>query len=144
MNSGRQHILVVDDQPDNLLVLADLLGSEHVVHTVNSGQKALDYLTLGHRADLVMLDVMMPEMDGFEVCRRLKASPRTCHIPVLFLSSLESANYQALGLSLGAEDFLRKPFSPPVIQARVRDYLRLARAARPLGSDNDAPAIPEK
>jgi putative two-component system response regulator len=131
------HILVVDDQPDNLLILEDLLGEHYVVHSVASGETALGYLTLGHLADLILLDVMMPGINGFEVCRRLKAEPRTRDIPVLFLTSLDSATDEAMGLSLGAEDFIHKPLSPPVVLARVRSHLQLAAARRALKLRNE-------
>ena len=70
--NGRSHVLVVDDQPDNLLILEDMLGEEHAVHTADSGREALAWVEGGEPVDLVLLDVMMPDLDGFEVCRRLK------------------------------------------------------------------------
>jgi CheY-like chemotaxis protein len=88
-------VLVVDDQPDNLLILEYLLGSHYSVHAVSDGSEALAYLAAGGAAELVLLDVMMPGLDGFEVCRRLKGSPATRDIPVIFLTSLESAALQA-------------------------------------------------
>ncbi len=131
------HILVVDDQADNRLILEDLLGDHYAVHTVVSGEEAIDHLTLGHPADLILLDVMMPGIDGFEVCRRLKAEHRTREIPVLFLTSLDRAADEAHGLSLGAEDFIHKPFSPPVVLARVRNHLQLASTRRALERRNE-------
>ena len=131
------HILVVDDQADNRLILEDLLGDHYAVHTAVSGEEAIDHLALGHPADLILLDVMMPGIDGFEVCRRLKADHRTREIPVLFLTSLDRASDEAHGLSLGAEDFIHKPFSPPVVLARVRNHLQLASTRRALERRND-------
>lgn len=122
------HILAVDDQPDNLLILEDILKDDYVVHTVPSGEMAIDYLALGHLADLILLDVVMPGMDGFEVCRRLRAMPGKTDVPVLFLTSLQGAEEEAAALALGADDFIHKPLSPPVVLARVRNHLHLAAA----------------
>ncbi|MEW5769017.1 MAG: HD domain-containing phosphohydrolase [Pseudomonadota bacterium] len=131
------NILAVDDQPDNLIILEDLLAGEYRVHTLDHGQAALDYLANGGRADLILMDVMMPGVDGFQACRQIKSNPMTRDIPVLFLTSLESAADEAHGLSLGAGDFIHKPFSPPVVLARVRNHLQLAQAKRHLQSRNE-------
>ncbi len=133
----RAHILIVDDQPDNLLILEDLLGESHVVHSLDGGHAALAYLGDGGPADLILLDVMMPGLDGFEVCRALKQDPATSHIPVIFLTTLSSAIDEERGLSLGAEDFIHKPFSPAVVFARVRNHLRLSQSARLLRTRNE-------
>lgn len=132
----RPHILIVDDRQDNLLILEDLLGPHYNVHAAADGQRALDYLRQGGRADLILLDVVMPEMDGFATCVHIKASPALREIPVLFLTSLESAADEEYGLSLGAEDFIHKPFSAPVVLARVRNHLQLAQASRYLRDRN--------
>lgn len=131
------HILAVDDQPDNLLILESLLEDFHNVHTVENGQQALDFFARGNRADLILLDVMMPVLDGFETCRRLKAAPQTRDIPILFITGLESAADEEYGLTLGAEDFIHKPFVPAVVMARVRNHLRLAQATQQLKVRND-------
>jgi putative two-component system response regulator len=131
------HVLAVDDQPDNLLILESLLEDFYSVHTVENGQQALDFFTRGNQADLILLDVMMPVLDGFETCRRLKASPQTRDIPILFITGLESAADEEFGLTLGAEDFIHKPFVPAVVMARVRNHLRLAQATQQLKIRND-------
>lgn len=131
------HILIVDDQPDNLLVLEDLLSRHYTVHTAAGGQRALDYLENGGPADLVLLDVVMPAPDGFEVCRKIKVTPERHNIPVLFLTSLDSATDEEFGLSLGAGDFIHKPFSPSVVLARVRNHLKLAQTTRLLKEHNE-------
>lgn len=131
------HILVVDDQPDNLLILESLLEDFHTVHTMENGQKALDFFAQGHHADLILLDVMMPVLDGFETCRRLKSMPQTKDIPILFITGLESAADEEYGLTLGAEDFIHKPFVPAVVMARVRNHLRLSQATQQLKLRND-------
>lgn len=132
MSDQQATLLVVDDQPDNLLILDDLLGTRYAVKTLSSGGEALDYFSRGHGADLILLDAMMPEIDGFETCRRLKGRASTRDIPVLFLSSLESPADEAWGLSCGAEDFIHKPFSAPVVLARVRNHLQLSWARKDL------------
>lgn len=130
-------ILIVDDQPDNLLILEDLLGEYYSVHAACDGEAALTRLQdASHRPDLMLLDVVMPGMDGFEVCRRIKASSALCDIPVLLLTSLESAADEEYGLSLGADDFIHKPYSPPVVLARVNNHLKLAHASRLLRDRN--------
>jgi putative two-component system response regulator len=133
----RPSILIVDDQPENILILDDLLADDYEVVTASNGEDALALLHNGMATDLILMDVMMPVMDGFEACRRIKASSRLKHIPLLFLSSLESAADEACGLSLGAEDFIHKPFSAPVVMARVRNHLQLADARRQLQVRND-------
>lgn len=129
-------ILIVDDQIDNLLILEDVLSEAYRVHTATDGRKALAYLDGGGRADLILLDVIMPEIDGFEVCRRIKETPDLFDIPVLFLTSLDSASEEEQGLSLGAEDFIHKPVSIPIVLARVRNHLKLAQARRLLHDRN--------
>ena len=132
----RAHVLVVDDQADNLLILEDVLAEHYEVHPATNGREALDYLEGGGRADLILLDVMMPDVDGFEVCRRLKSSESTRSIPVIFLTGLDRPEDEELGFSLGAEDFIHKPISPPVVLARVRTHLALSKATRALQRRN--------
>lgn len=132
----RAHVLVVDDQADNLLILEDALSDVYDVHPAVNGREALRYLNGGGRADLILLDVMMPEIDGYEVCRRLKSSESTRTIPVLFLTGLDRPEDEERGLELGAEDFIHKPISPPVVRARVRTHLALSRATRALERRN--------
>ncbi|GAB4355016.1 MAG: hypothetical protein Kow0073_11930 [Immundisolibacter sp.] len=131
-----EQILIVDDQPDNRLILEDLLGDRYRVRAASNGEQALDLLQHGERPDLLLLDVVMPGLDGFEVCRRIKASRELADIPVLLLTSLESPDDEEYGLSIGAEDFIHKPYSPPVVLARVSNHLRLARASRLLRDRN--------
>ncbi|WP_202816391.1 response regulator [Immundisolibacter cernigliae] len=137
MNEAAARILIVDDQPDNLLILEDLLGRHYTVHAACDGEEALTRLADGDRPDLMLLDVVMPGMDGFEVCRRVKAAPGLRDMPVLLLTSLESAADEEYGLSLGADDFIHKPYSPPVVLARVNNHLKLARASRLLRDRNE-------
>lgn len=137
MTEEKALILVADDQPENLFILEELLHDSYRVQTFSDGRQVLAFLQAGQRPDLMLLDVVMPGADGFEVCRRVKANPATKDIPVIFITSLESDTDEEYGLSLGAEDFVHKPFSPAVVMARVRNHLALARANRELRSRNE-------
>src|ERR1044071_4153349 len=118
-------ILVVDDVPANVKLMEARLSAEYFdVVTALSGREAL---ALCERAecDIVLLDVMMPDMDGFEVCRRLKANPSTHHLPVIIVTALDQASDRVKGLEAGADDFLTKPVSDIALLARVRSLTRL-------------------
>lgn len=132
MMDADTRILIVDDEPVNRLVLEDLLAGHYAVHAVADGQQALDFLATESPVGLILLDVMMPVVDGFAACRQIRAEPRWQDIPILFLTSLQSAADEEHGLSLGAADFIHKPFSASVVLARVRNHLELARARRQL------------
>ena len=111
-------LLVVDDTPANLGLLANLLDKRYRVQLAPSGAKALA-LARRQPPDLVILDVMMPEMDGYEVCQRLKADPLTRHVPVLFLTALSRPEDETRGFEAGGADFIHKPFNPATVLARV-------------------------
>jgi len=133
----RPVVLVVDDLPDNLTVLGDLLQAHYRVRVANSGLAALRLAASAPRPDLILLDVMMPGMDGLEVLRRLQADPQTFDIPVLFVTAMDDTADEAQGLALGALDYITKPLRPPVVLARVKTQLELKRA-RDLLSDRNA------
>lgn len=132
----KSSILIVDDDLINLQILEDTLGSNYQIHLVMDGLQALAFFAGGGHADLILSDVVMPNMDGYELCSHLKKSLTTQDIPLLFLSSLDSANDEERGLNLGAEDFIHKPISPPVVMARVRNHLELAQARQYLRKRN--------
>jgi two-component system, NtrC family, sensor kinase len=136
MGDRNATVLVVDDAPDEILILEDLLAEQYAVETAADGREALGYLDAGGAADLILTDAMMPGMDGFELCGRLKKIPRLTDIPVIFLTSLEDWTDEERALSMGAVDFIHKPVSPPVALARVRNHLELARMARMLRAKN--------
>jgi putative two-component system response regulator len=117
-------VLVVDDAPANLSLLAGLLNRSYRVKLAASGPKALE-LAQRSPPDLILLDVMMPEMDGYEVCRRLKADPATAQIPVLFLTAMSQPEDETRGFEVGGADFIHKPISPSIVQARVRTHLQI-------------------
>ena len=133
----KRTVLVVDDSLTNIELLASILEPIYELRFATGGAEALN-LVGRYPVDLILLDVVMPgEVDGFEACRRLKADAATRDIPVIFLTSLESAVDEEKGLTLGAEDFIHKPVSPPVVLARVRTHLQLANAKRELRRHND-------
>jgi len=120
----RATILLVDDVPANLSLLSSILRDDYRIQLATSGAKALELVAAG-APDLILLDVMMPEMDGHEVCRRLKFNPVTRDIPVLFVTAQNQVEDEELGLMLGAMDYIHKPISPPIIKARVRNHICL-------------------
>ncbi|QQX80911.1 response regulator [Shewanella sp. KX20019] len=117
-------ILVVDDTPGNIDILVGILSSDHKIKVAIDGPKAL---ALAHKnpPDIILLDVMMPGMNGYEVCERLKKDPLTSHIPVIFVTALADTADEAQGFALGAVDYITKPVSAPVVQARVKTHLAL-------------------
>ncbi|KMN34968.1 chemotaxis protein CheY [Chromobacterium sp. LK1] len=124
----RQTVLIVDDTPESLTLLYSLLKDQYRTQIANSGERALELLADGELPDLLLLDVMMPGMGGFETCRRVKADPRTARIPVIFLTAMgENENEQA-GFDAGAVDYIIKPISPPIVLARVKTHLKLKAA----------------
>jgi len=130
-------ILVVDDTPENLSMMSFLLKDLYKVKVANQGQKALRIAASEPRPDLILLDIMMPEMDGYEVCRQLQQDPQTRNIPIIFLTAKASIEDEEFGLELGAVDYITKPISPPVVMARVKTHLSLKASADFLRSKSD-------
>lgn len=120
-------ILIVDDEPQNLAALQQILSDEHRMIVARSGAEALA-AALKHNPSLILLDIEMPDMDGYTVCRALKADERTAAIPVIFVTSLFDVGHEAAGFAAGAVDYLVKPVSPPIVAARVRTHLSLVQA----------------
>lgn len=135
MTRPRDTLLVVDDVQMNIDVLVDALKNEHGLLVARDGPRALE-LARGNGPDLILLDVMMPDMDGFEVCRRLKADPLTRDIPVIFLSGNDEITNKTEGFACGGVDFVAKPFDTLEVLARVRTQLALMRARRALQRQN--------
>jgi chemotaxis protein methyltransferase CheR len=121
----RNTILVVDDTPDNLALMSSLLKDSYRVKVANSGEKAVRIAASDSPPDLILLDIMMPGMGGYEVCRRLKRDPMTMNIPVIFLTARTEMADEKKGLELGAVDYITKPVSPPILMARVKSHLEL-------------------
>lgn len=118
----RNTILIVDDTEENIDVLVDLLQEDYDLLVALDGLKALD-LAEAYNPDLILLDIMMPQMDGFEVCKKLKSKLETVHIPILFLTALSEVADEAKGIQLGAVDYIRKPFNPLIIQSRIKSNI---------------------
>lgn len=130
-------LLLVDDTPDNITLLCSLLGGQYRNKVATNGQKALKIAFAEPHPDLILLDIMMPEMDGYEVCRQLKANPATKDIPVIFLTAKTQEDDETKGFELGAVDYLTKPISPPILMARVHTHLALKYARSSLEEQNE-------
>ena len=120
-------ILIVDDEPVNIKALEIVLGDEYDLVYATTGEMALEMARKKPQPDLILMDIVMPGLDGFEVCAELKKDERTRNIPVVFLTAKWETSEEAKGLELGAVDYIRKPFSPPIIRARIRNHLELKR-----------------
>ncbi len=131
-DNRRHSVLIVDDTPANLALLSELLREDYRTRVANSGERALQIVASDSPPDLILLDVMMPGMTGYEVCRRLKADPATRHIPVIFVSALNEVDDETKGLDLGGVDYVTKPISPPIVKARVRTHLTVYEQNRAL------------
>ncbi|MFA6032873.1 MAG: two-component system response regulator [Myxococcota bacterium] len=126
----KQTVLVVDDTSDNLTLMTSLLKEAYHVKIATNGRKALALAASGQDPpSMILLDIMMPEMDGYEVCRRLKQDPRTAEIPVIFLTAKAEVEDEKTGLEIGAVDYITKPISPPIVMARIKNHLLLKNAS---------------
>ena len=121
-------ILIVDDAPENLAVLGEVLAPAFKVRAANSGARALQIAASTPRPDLILLDIMMPDMDGFEVLARLREDGATRDIPVIFVTAMDAVADEERGLALGAVDYIAKPIQPAIVMARVRAHLELKQA----------------
>ncbi len=123
----RPTVLVVDDTPANVTLMSGLLQQDFTVKAATTGERALKIAFGEQPPDLILLDIVMPEMDGYEVCRQLKANPATAEIPVIFLTAKSDSEDEALGLALGAVDYITKPVSPAIAKARISTHMSLHR-----------------
>ena len=124
-DSLKQKILVVDDTPENIDILVGVLKSEYKIFAARDGEKAIKFAQGNNPPDLILLDIMMPDIDGYEVCRRLKADEATKNIPIIFVTAMGDVEDETRGLELGAVDYIIKPISPPIVKARVNNHLEL-------------------
>lgn len=124
-DDDRKTLLIVDDVPANVKMLANYLKDEYIIQVAGRGEKALEIAHSAHPPDLILLDIMMPDMDGYAVCRELKNNPQTQQIPVIFVSALSETAEEEQGLSLGAVDYITKPFHLPIVRARIRNQMSL-------------------
>lgn len=126
MSEAIKHtILVVDDTPENIEILVGILGDEYKVKVAINGEKALAIANSDSPPELILLDIMMPNMDGFEVCKRLKENPKTSEIPVIFVTAKGETEDESRGFELGASDYITKPISAPIVKVRVKTHLEL-------------------
>ncbi|WP_428309977.1 HD-GYP domain-containing protein [Hydrocarboniphaga sp.] len=125
-DENRPLLLLVDDTPFNLEVLRGILGERYRLRLALDGEQALEQALAEPRPKLILLDVTMPGMDGYEVCRRLKLNPATRQVPVIFVTALNDVEDEALGFEVGAVDYIVKPVSAPIVLARVMNHLRLS------------------
>ena len=132
MPDGKPTVLIVDDTPDNVQLLSEVLGAGYRTKAATNGNRALKIAFSDDPPDLVLLDIMMPDMDGFEVCRRLKENPVTRRVPVIFVTAMNEMVDEQKGFAVGAVDYITKPISPPIVLARVRTHLTLYEQARKL------------
>ncbi|RDH89207.1 MAG: two-component system response regulator [endosymbiont of Seepiophila jonesi] len=137
MESTPPTLLIVDDEPANIRLLTHVLKKEYQTDTAESGIEALEKLATDPLPDPILLDVMMPVMDGFEVCEQLKAAPRTAEIPVIFVTAMTNIESETRALEIGAVDFITKPISPARVRARVGTHINLQQAKTALAGQND-------
>lgn len=130
--SLKSRVLIVDDTPHNIHMLMEILKGEYAVSAATSGKKALQIAAAEPKPDLILLDIMMPYMNGYEICAKLKASEQTKNIPVIFITALSAEENEAWGLELGAVDYITKPFSPAIIRARLHNHLQLKKTMEEL------------
>ena len=120
----KNSVLIVDDNTDSIKMLEFILKNDYVLHAAKSGEEAIE-LAQKYVPDIILLDVLMPKMDGYEVLIRLKEIPETKNIPVIFVTGLTEADDEAKGLSLGAADYITKPFSSAIVKLRVEKQLKM-------------------
>lgn len=135
---GTPTLLIVDDTPDNLFLLSQMFKDDYTVRVANNGEKALQICCSDDPPDLVLLDVMMPGMDGFEVATRMRQHPAAEAIPVIFVTAMDGNDARVRGLELGAVDFVNKPVDPNILKPRVRNFLRYVSLRKGLQADYDA------
>jgi putative two-component system response regulator len=137
MTQEQSVVLVIDDTQDNLTLISEVLRDRYRVKVALSGARGLNLAKAATPPDLILLDIMMADMDGYEVLRRLQTDPNTRDIPVIFLTAMSAKEDEKLGLDLGAVDYITKPISPPIVQARVRTHLQLKAARDFLKNQNE-------
>ncbi len=130
MQEERATILVVDDTAENIDVLRGVLRRMYRVKVATNGERAIEMASSATPPDLILLDVMMPGMDGYEVCTILKSDPKTARIPIIFVTAMSDADDEVKGFDLGAVDYITKPVKPAVVRTRVNTHLMLNRQSR--------------
>jgi sigma-B regulation protein RsbU (phosphoserine phosphatase) len=134
--AAKQAVLIVDDTPANIQVLMETLKEDYRIAAAVNGERALQLAASDPTPDIILLDVMMPGMDGYEVCAKLKADAKTRDIPIIFVTAMSDTQDETKGFELGAVDYITKPISPPVVSARVKNHLELKKAREILKNQN--------
>ena len=122
---NKRKLLVVDDAPENIQPLISTLKDDFAIQVAKNGNDAIKHATEEPQPDIILLDIMMPDMDGYQVCKYLKADDRTKDIPIIFVTALDSSEDEEKGLKLGAVDYITKPINPQLVKARVNNHLEL-------------------
>ncbi len=122
--SAPPNIVIVDDAEENLMIMKSVLATEYSLSLFTEAKAALDY-AISNPPDLILLDIMMPGIDGFETCRRIKASPKLADVPVIFITSKNEDEYEEYGFSVGASDFIHKPINASILSARVKTHVKI-------------------
>ena len=122
----KNRMLIVDDDQLNVSVLTEILKNDYKIMTAESGDEALKAVTGAHPPDLILLDILMPDMDGYQVCRLIKADPKTAHIPIVFVTAVSEAMDAAKAFEIGAVDYVTKPFNPITVKARINTHIKLS------------------
>ncbi|MDH3992481.1 MAG: response regulator [Gammaproteobacteria bacterium] len=122
-STEKNRVLIVDDEPGNIKILASVLSADYALSVATSGAQALQIAQV-QAPDIVLLDMLMPEMDGIQVCEALKSDEATKNIPVIFVTSMSDAMNEERGLEAGAVDYISKPISPPIVKARVKIHIQ--------------------
>jgi putative two-component system response regulator len=121
--NNKSRILIVDDEPGNIKILSNVLAQDYTLSVATNGKQALEIARV-QSPDIILLDMIMPEMDGIEVCQALKVSEETKDIPVIFVTSMSDTANEERGLDAGAVDYISKPISPPIVKARVKIHIQ--------------------
>ncbi len=126
-SADMQKVLIVDDTPENIQVLMETLKGKYKIVAAINGQKALQMAAMDPVPDIILLDIMMPGLDGYQVCEKLKSDEKTRNIPVIFVTAMSQEDDEQKGLDLGAVDYITKPFRPGIVKSRVQNHLELKR-----------------
>jgi len=128
-------VMAVDDSPEILMIMKSILENNYSLKLFGNSIEALDY-ALANPPDLILLDIMMPDMDGYQFCRLIKANPKLVDIPVIFITAKNEAEYVGYGFSVGASDYLQKPINAPLLISRVNTHLKLKLATEYIGNES--------
>lgn len=135
-NTDKPRILIVDDVQDNITLLDRILGRDHTIISTTDGRMALALANASPPPDIILLDIMMPDINGYEICEKLKTNEQTRCIPVIFISALNEQEDETKGLALGATDYFHKPFKGAIVSERIKNHLELARVHKELEAKN--------